>query len=232
MLNTQDIRGRPSFLFWLWSADGRFHTIKRGFDILGSLFLLPVMLAIGLVLLVANPLWNQGPLFFTQRRVGRNGVPFAMVKFRTVDAQGRVSSFAALLRARRVDEVPQVFNVLAGEMSLIGPRPEQPDYVAAYAFKLPGYMSRHEVRPGISGLAQVEFGYAEGLEETAHKLRFDIAYTRQRRLSLEAYIVWATLRVLWRGTESGIAQSRQRVAPKRAKNCSISRLELTAGGAL
>ena len=131
-------------MFWLWSADGRFHTIKRGFDILGSLFLLPVMLAIGLVLLVANPLWNQGPLFFTQRRVGRNGVPFAMVKFRTVDAQGRVSSFAAWLRARRVDEVPQVFNVLAGEMSLIGPRPEQPDYVAAYAFKLPGYMSRHE----------------------------------------------------------------------------------------
>jgi lipopolysaccharide/colanic/teichoic acid biosynthesis glycosyltransferase len=190
-----------------------FWVTKRGFDILVSIMGLPFIACIGLCLMVINPIWNAGPLFFRQRRRGRDGNVITVWKFRTMleptdgPSRGpadpvevdRITPLGGWLRQTRIDELPQFLNVLAGDMSLIGPRPDCLDHALFYAGVVPGYRSRYSVRPGISGFAQVRLGYAEGFELTARKTRLDLLYIRKASWWLEIRILWRTLVVMATG---------------------------------
>ncbi|MGH1355070.1 MAG: sugar transferase [Thalassovita sp.] len=179
---------------------------KRGFDIAMSLALLPVLLLLMVGLLILNPIANRGGLFFVQQRMGRDCKPFRAYKFRTMaETSGitrgpndplerdRITRLGGFLRRTRLDEVPQILNVLKGDMSLIGPRPDYYDHAIAYLDVIQGYRERHMVRPGISGLAQTEVGYVEGLEATRNKVKADLYYITHAGFTLEAWVFWRTL---------------------------------------
>ncbi|MBA84265.1 MAG: glycosyl transferase [Rhodobacteraceae bacterium] len=182
-----------------------FGALKRVFDILMSLFLMPVLIGLMVVLLVLNPFFNKGSLFFVQSRMGRNCRAFRAIKFRTmIEAQvtrgpndplerDRITRLGGFLRRTRLDEVPQILNVLLGDMSLIGPRPDYYDHAVTYLETVQGYRERHLVRPGISGLAQTEVGYVEGIEATQRKVQADLFYITHTGFALEAWIFWRTL---------------------------------------
>jgi lipopolysaccharide/colanic/teichoic acid biosynthesis glycosyltransferase len=196
------LRDRPTAIggsatFWLG---------KRVFDLALAIFLLPLLGMLAASLALLNRKWNPGPLFFVQERMGRDGRPFELVKFRTMrpttaEPRGadepveldRITPLGYWLRQTRLDELPQVLNVLLGEMSFIGPRPDVWEHAQAYAATVPGYRARHAVRPGISGLAQVRMGYAEGTAATLHKTRKDLVYIKQVSVGLEFAILLRTL---------------------------------------
>lgn len=188
-----------------------FFAIKRSFDIFVSLGLLPILAIFSIILLALNPFYNRGPLLFVQRRMGRSCKPFTAIKFRSmVDAPqikrsatcplevDRITPLGAVLRKSRIDELPQIINVLRGDMSLIGPRPDYYDHAIYYLDQVKGYRRRHSVRPGISGLAQTELGYVEGIEATKKKVCADLYYIMHTNLMMEAWIVWRTLSVIIR----------------------------------
>lgn len=192
---------------WFW-------TLKRLLDVAGASLGMSVVGALALYLLVANPRRNPGPLFFAQTRMGRDGRPFTAYKFRTMlpaapggVARGpedgveldRITELGAWLRATRLDETPQFVNVLRGEMSLIGPRPDVYEHALIYASAFPAYRRRHAVRPGISGLAQVRMGYAEGLAMARRKACKDLAYIRRAGWRTEAAVLRRTFWVLRTG---------------------------------
>lgn len=185
---------------------------KRIFDILLVVASLPITLPfIGLIALLIR-LDSAGPAFFWQERVGRAGKTFCMVKFRSmhIDHGHEAPQFAVLedrritrlgrwLRRFRLDELPQILNVLRGEMSLIGPRPEQVPFAQLFASEIPLYACRHLVSPGISGWAQVNHGYASGHEETRTKLAYDLYYVKHCSFWLDALIALRTLRTVITG---------------------------------
>ncbi len=184
--------------------------LKRAADIGIALLSLPIVLICGAVLIMLNPLFNPGPLFFVQTRVGRNGHSFSMIKFRSMVGIPRTLAFAPAEAARirplgrwlrrvHLDELPQAFNILRGEMSLVGPRPERPAFVARYSAVLPGYARRHLVRPGLTGLAQVALGYTTTLEETHRKLAFDLSYIQTATFGRDMRLLWRTAVVILRG---------------------------------
>lgn len=179
---------------------------KRAFDILLSLVLLPLALLAALVLFLGNRFFNPGPVFYVQPRMGRNCKAFAVIKFRTMLPAERITRSAddpvekhritrvgGFLRKTRIDELPQIINVLRGEMSLIGPRPDYFHHARKYMRQVPGYRTRHRIRPGISGLAQIELGYANGIEATRAKVRADIYYIENASIRLDWYIFYRTL---------------------------------------
>lgn len=177
---------------------------KRVSDIALSLFLLPILIVAAFALAVFNPFFNPGPIFYRQVRVGRNKALFVMYKFRTMrsappsarfaDTEAyRITAFGRFLRRYRIDELPQILNVIKGEMSLIGPRPEQPEFAREYEHSLPGYHLRHAVRPGLSGLSQVVQGYTNDTEGTQRKLALDLRYIRKCGFRMEGYVLWRTL---------------------------------------
>lgn len=183
--------------------------IRRGLDIAGALaigflFLL-VLPLIALVILLDSP----GPLLIRQRRVGWRGREFTMLKLRTMtvdaEAQGtawaqkrdpRVTRIGRFLRATRLDEAPQIVNVLRGEMSLIGPRPERPEFVKELERKIDHYRARMAVRPGITGWAQVMDGYAASVEESSRKLEYDLYYVKHQSVVLDLQIALKTPQVM------------------------------------
>lgn len=183
-----------------------FWVTKRAFDIVLSLALLPLMMLCGCLLLVANPFLNRGTLFFVQDRMGRHGQPFVAFKFRSMTHVNeitrhaedpiethRITPLGQFIRRLRIDELPQIINVLKGEMSIIGPRPDAFHHATTYMSAIPEYRARHAVRPGISGLAQVTLGYAQGLELTRAKAVSDLTYIQNAGPALDAKIVWLTL---------------------------------------
>lgn len=189
-----------------------FLAVKRAFDVLVSIAALPVLAVLVLTLLILNPLWNPGPLFFVQTRMGRGCRPFPAIKFRTMRParrilrgpddpveSDRITPLGQFLRRSRIDELPQFLNVLAGHMSLIGPRPDYWEHAIHYLDVIPGYRQRHLVRPGISGLAQVDGGYAEGVDATIAKTRLDLRYIRQSGLAMELYVLRRTAHVVCTG---------------------------------
>ena len=194
------------------SGGGRegFLWAKRVFDVFMALMLLPLLVLAGVVLLVLNPFFNRGSLFFIQTRMGQNCEPFRAFKFRTMVAAGpqvrgahdplevdRITPLGRILRKSRVDELPQILNVLAGQMSMIGPRPDFYDHAVVYLDVVPGYRERHSMKPGISGLAQTELGYVEGLAATERKASVDLYYIRNASLRLDMWVVWRTLCVVF-----------------------------------
>jgi lipopolysaccharide/colanic/teichoic acid biosynthesis glycosyltransferase len=180
---------------------------KRAFD-LGfiTVVLLPATLIVALALLILNPFFNPGRLFFAQKRMGRDCKPFRALKFRTMNTKEgrtrgpddpveweRITPLGRLLRLSRFDELPQIFNVYRGQMSLIGPRPDYFRHAHHYMRAIPGYQARHRVRPGISGLAQIELGYAEGMDATRLKTSADLDYIRRASFLLDLWIFWRTI---------------------------------------
>ncbi|MZR14935.1 sugar transferase [Maritimibacter sp. DP07] len=183
-----------------------FWAVKRFYDIVLGILLLPVMIASGIVLFVLNPFLNPGPLLYSQERMGRHMRPFKIYKFRSMRKaastarkahdgleRDRITPLGRLMRKLRVDELPQVINVLKGDMSFIGPRPDLYSHACEYAMSVPRYRERHVVRPGISGLAQVTLGYAEGMDAFRAKARRDALYIRRAGFRQEATVLWLTL---------------------------------------
>jgi sugar transferase (PEP-CTERM system associated) len=185
--------------------------VKRLVDLVVSLgfamLLLPVMLAAA----IAIKLDSRGPVFYSQERVGRNGRPFMIYKFRSMradaEAQGapqwaakrdpRITRIGAFLRKTRIDELPQILNVLKGDMSFIGPRPERPFFVDNLAQDIPYYSERHRVRPGITGWAQVNYPYGASIEDAREKLSFDFYYIKNYSLLLDLLVLLATVQVVF-----------------------------------
>lgn len=182
---------------------------KRVFDIAVSLLLLPVLGLIAAGLLVLNPVFNRGSLMHRQLRMGYAGQPFMAYKFRSMRhvvthtrgafdrlEEDRISKLGALMRKCRIDELPQILNVLRKEMSLIGPRPDLFDHALAYQKQVPGYAARHQVMPGISGLAQTEIGYVDGVKGIRRKVAADHYYIAHASLRFDLWIAWRTLCVI------------------------------------
>jgi exopolysaccharide biosynthesis polyprenyl glycosylphosphotransferase len=187
-----------------------FERLKRGADVVLSLLGLLLSLPVVAVAAVAIKLEDGGPVFFAQTRVGRHKVPFRLAKLRTMrvsDGPGdpytrpgdaRITRVGRWLRSARLDELPQLWNVLRGDMSLIGPRAEWDRLVAGYEREIPCYHFRHLVKPGITGWAQVNYRYGTGVEDTLRKLEYDLYYIRNFSFVLDASIVLKTLHVMLR----------------------------------
>lgn len=192
----------------------RYGRAKRVLDVaLGLVGLVPLALAVPVVL-VGNLLGNRGPLLYRQERVGRFGETFTILKLRTMRPSGpspavdewtavddpRITPFGRVLRTTHLDELPQVLNIIRGDLSVVGPRPEQPRYVEELTEKLPFYGLRHLVRPGLTGWAQVLYGYAGDESDALEKLQYEFFYLRRQGLSLDLRVVGRTLRTVF-GTQ-------------------------------
>jgi len=201
MENSQHLYGNK--LFWI---------NKRIFDIILSLLLLPLFFTIGIFLLVLNPLFNQGKLFFIQKRMGKNCEFFFAIKFRTMSSveeitrkyddpieTNRITPLGKLLRKMRIDELPQILNVLVGDMSLIGPRPDYYVHALEYLETVEGYRERYAIRPGITGLSQIRLGYVETLEKTSEKTSIDNYYIENLGYIIELKIILNTILIIIRG---------------------------------
>jgi len=171
-----------------------------GFTIL--LFLIPLFWLL-------NYFFAPGPLFYQQARVGQHGKVFQMIKFRSmvVDAEidgpvwaevndERVTPIGYFLRKSHIDELPQFWHILCGDMSLIGPRPERPEFVAQLAEELPDYELRHVIRPGLTGWAQVNYGYGSSVDDAAIKLSYDLHYVREQNWRMDVEILYKTIWVV------------------------------------
>jgi sugar transferase (PEP-CTERM system associated) len=167
-------------------------------------------------IILAVRLSSPGPIFYRQTRVGLRGRPFSVIKFRTMrqdaEEQGavwatqndpRVTSLGRFMRTTRLDEIPQLWNVLRGEMGFVGPRPERPEFVQWLAGEIPFYELRHMIRPGITGWAQVRYKYGASLEETKNKLEYDLYYVKHLSLGLDLLIMFETIKtiILRRGAQ-------------------------------
>jgi len=190
---------------WFWIN-------KRIFDISVSLLLLPLLFVIVIILPFINYFSNSGRLFFIQERMGKNCEVFHAIKFRTMVPikeitrkyddpieTNRITFFGKFLRKSRIDELPQILNVLKGDMSLIGPRPDYYVHALEYLKSVKGYRDRHDIRPGITGLSQIRLGYAEGLEATAKKASIDNYYIQNVGYIIELKIIVNTIITIIRG---------------------------------
>ncbi|WP_047547837.1 exopolysaccharide biosynthesis polyprenyl glycosylphosphotransferase [Psychroserpens sp. Hel_I_66] len=178
----------------------------RTFDILFSILGLLFGLLISPIIFFGNLIANKGPLLYTQERVGKNGKPFQIVKLRSmiVNAENgraewaqkddvRITQFGKFLRRSRIDEIPQFINVLKGEMSIIGPRPERPFFVHELSRIIPFYETRHIVKPGLTGWAQVNTRYGSSVDDSLTKLQYDLYYIKRRSVFLDINIIVKTL---------------------------------------
>ena len=190
---------------------GGFLVCKRLMDIVISLLLMPLLACLVVVLIVLNPFFNIGPLMFRQTRMGKDCQPFVALKFRTMTLAGedvrgpfasvettRITPLGRILRCMRIDELPQIVNVLRGEMSMIGPRPDAWDHARVYLRDFPTYATRYEVRPGITGYAQTEVGYVDSAMGMRRKLAADEYYLAHATMLLDLWIIWRTLVVILR----------------------------------
>jgi sugar transferase (PEP-CTERM system associated) len=202
---------RPS---WLIFSDGfrvsrwtRF--VKRGFDLLlasvGLVLAAPLMLLTAL----AIRLETGPPVLYRQERVGEGGQAFTLLKFRSMrtdaeqgtpiwarDNDDRITAVGRVIRATRLDELPQLWNVLAGEMSFVGPRPERPFFVEQLTAQIPFYSQRHAVKPGITGWAQVKYRYGASVEDSMEKLRYDLYYIKNLSTGFDMTILVDTVKVM------------------------------------
>jgi exopolysaccharide biosynthesis polyprenyl glycosylphosphotransferase len=180
--------------------------LVRIFEIVFSLIGLGIGLVFVPFITIGNIFWNKGKLFYTQKRVGKDGVVFEIIKFRTMveDAEksgavfakrndSRITTFGKILRKSRIDEFPQFINILKGDMAVIGPRPERPVFVNEIAKIMPFYETRHIIKPGLTGWAQVNYSYGEKLEDSLVKLQYDLYYIKHRSIYLDLSIGFKTI---------------------------------------
>lgn len=209
---------RPSYL--IFNEGFRRHPwaalVKRVVDVAVALAMLLVLWPVMLVTAVLVRATSPGPVLFTQERVGQDGRPFVLMKFRSMrnDAEKasgpvwasqddpRITPFGSIMRKTRLDELPQLFNVLAGSMSLVGPRPERQHFVDQLAAKIPYFQLRHIVKPGVTGWAQISYPYGNTEEDALHKLQYDLFYIKNYSVLFDLSILVSTVKtvVLRRGT--------------------------------
>jgi exopolysaccharide biosynthesis polyprenyl glycosylphosphotransferase len=210
---------RPS---WLIFSEGFRKTrillvAKRVLDVAaafsGLVLLSPVILIVGLLV----RLTSKGPVFYHQERVGQGGRVFTVHKFRSMrqDAEAgtgavwaqakdsRVTPIGGFLRRARLDEIPQLWNVLTGDMSMVGPRPERPEFVCKLTEQIPFYGLRHSVRPGVTGWAQVRYTYGASVEDSMEKLQYDLFYIKHMTIAFDLFVLFSTVKtvVLRRGAQ-------------------------------
>jgi len=212
-----DYKGTPFLLshyialqthpMWAWQRNG-----KRCFDLMSSLIMILLLSPLLVWLYYKVKRSSEGPCLFRQERLGKNGTPFTIYKFRSMfidaeedgpalalDDDERCTPFGRWMRRWRLDELPQFFNVIRGDMSLVGPRPER----SFYAYQLldinPKYALLWQVKPGITSWGQIKFGYASNIKEMLRRFRFDLLYVEQMSILLDFRILYYTLIVLWQG---------------------------------
>jgi len=192
----------------------RYRRLKRLLDLATGLLGLPLFACACPFVLIGNSLGNRGMLFYRQARVGKGGKEFSILKFRTMKdtpssyeespwtarQDARVTRFGNFLRKSHLDELPQVINLLSGDLSIVGPRPEQPSYVDRLSKDLPFYQLRHLVRPGLTGWAQVNYGYAGSDAGALQKLQYEFYYLQNQSLWLDLRIIARTIRSVVSGT--------------------------------
>jgi sugar transferase (PEP-CTERM system associated) len=209
---------RPSWLIFSSGFEGvhALRAAKRAIDIAAALIGLMVSLPVMAVVAVLIRMTSRGPALYHQTRVGRGGAVFMVHKFRSMrenaeqgtgpvwarEQDPRVTPIGRFLRSSRLDELPQLWNVLKGEMSLVGPRPERPEFVEELTREIPFYGQRHVVRPGLTGWAQVRYTYGASREDALEKLQYELFYIKNMSLALDLFIILKTIKtvVLRRGT--------------------------------
>ena len=185
---------------------------KRILDIVASGIALIVLLPVYITLAIAVRLSSKGPIFFMQERIGKNRQPFKIIKFRTMyvgsekngpqlssSNDSRITKVGKFLRKTRLDEFPQFWNVLKGDMSLVGPRPERQFYIDQISKHDPQYLYLHKVRPGITSWGQVKFGYAENVEQMVQRMKYDLLYIRNMSIALDIKIMFYTVAIIFKG---------------------------------
>ena len=208
---------RDFYRYFPFSRSNQNHfylSIVRFFEIVFSLTGLLIGVIILPIILIGNLFGNRGKLFYSQERVGKNGKIFNIIKYRTMvknaEVKGavfatindsRVTPFGKIMRKSRMDEIPQFINILKGDMAVIGPRPERPIFVNEIAEVMPFYETRHVIKPGLTGWAQVNYSYGATIEDSLIKLQYDLYYIKHRSIFLDVNIIFKTLStvLLYRG---------------------------------
>lgn len=208
---------RDFYRYFPFSRSNQNHfylNIVRFFEIVFSLTGLLIGVIILPIILIGNLFGNRGKLFYSQERVGKNGKIFKIIKYRTMvknaEVEGavfatindsRVTPFGKIMRKSRMDEIPQFINILKGDMAVIGPRPERPVFVNEIAEVMPFYETRHVIKPGLTGWAQVNYSYGETIDDSLIKLQYDLYYIKHRSIFLDVNIIFKTLStvLLYRG---------------------------------
>lgn len=201
--------GKDFYKYFPFSRNNKnklYLTYRRIFDVILSLVGLTIGVLTLPLILIGNALGNQGKLFYTQKRVGKNGKLFTIYKYRSMvknaeslgavwasKNDSRVTPFGRFLRTSRLDEIPQFINILKGDMSMIGPRPERPVFVEELSQVIPFYETRHIIKPGLTGWAQVNARYGSSIDDSLLKLQYDLFYIKHRSFMLDINIVIKTL---------------------------------------
>ena len=194
-------------------ADFRISVLKRSFDVIFSVAALGVGMPIFLIVAAITRLTSTGPTFYAQERIGQGGKPFKIYKFRSmyIDAERagpalsgglldrRITPWGRFMRQTRIDELPQFYNVLIGDMSVVGPRPERQFFIDQIVEIAPEYRSLLKVKPGITSIGQIKYGYAASVEEMVKRLRYDLIYPKRRSFMFDMWIIAQTLRVMAQG---------------------------------
>jgi exopolysaccharide biosynthesis polyprenyl glycosylphosphotransferase len=202
---------RPSWL--IFSGRGRQgkpaallrSVVHRLVALIGAILSFPIMIITAILI----KLESRGPVFYKQERVGKNGKTFVLTKFRSmkVDAEqdgpvwarkgdDRTTRVGKIIRKIRVDEIPQFWNILRGEMAFVGPRPERPHFVAQLAEQIPYYEQRHLIAPGLTGWAQIKYPYGSSIEDARHKLEYDLFYIKNHTLLFDLIILFETFKII------------------------------------
>jgi lipopolysaccharide/colanic/teichoic acid biosynthesis glycosyltransferase len=166
-------------------------------------------LPIALITAILIKLDSTGPVLYRQERVGKNGVPFTVLKFRSMrtDAEkagpvwaseqdDRTTRVGRIIRKLRIDEIPQFWNIIRGEMDFVGPRPERPHFVSQLAQEIPYYQQRHLIAPGLTGWAQIKYPYGASIEDARQKLQYELYYIKNQSLVLDAIILFETIKII------------------------------------
>ncbi|MBX2844518.1 MAG: sugar transferase [Flammeovirgaceae bacterium] len=190
--------------------DYKIRFVKRSFDIMFSLMVLIVGFPIYLLVGVITVLTSDGPMFYKQERIGKWGLPFMIFKYRSMyvdseiqgpklssDFDPRITPWGRFIRKTRLDEIPQFYNVLIGDMSIVGPRPERQHFIDQIIRIAPHYKKLHAVKPGITSIGQIMYGYAENVEEMVKRLRYDILYLNNISIGFDMKLVLLTVKVIF-----------------------------------
>jgi exopolysaccharide biosynthesis polyprenyl glycosylphosphotransferase len=191
---------------------GFYEKLKRFIDVFLALFILLVSLPLWPLIILAIKLEDKGPIFYSQKRIGKNKSSFLLIKFRSMKVEAeketgavwaekedpRVTRVGKILRQSHLDEIPQMLNVLKGDISLVGPRPERPEFVAQLEKEIPYYHIRHLIKPGFTGWAQIKFRYGRSIMDSFEKFQYDLYYLKNRSLLLDFQILLKTFQLFFK----------------------------------